>query len=63
MSRWSVLGCGVATLLAECGEDVEVIDDASRPPHGLLAVCLRPGVNLKARQPRRITGLAGGGVG
>ncbi|WP_343551002.1 FAD-dependent oxidoreductase [Pantoea sp.] len=37
MSRWSVLGCGVAglcvaTLLAERGEDVEVIDDESRRP-------------------------------
>ena len=37
MSRWTVLGCGVAglcvaTLLAERGEDVEVIGDESRQP-------------------------------
>ncbi|QDY44037.1 FAD-dependent oxidoreductase [Candidatus Pantoea soli] len=37
MSRWSVLGCGVAglcvaTLLAEQGETVEVFGDASRRP-------------------------------
>lgn len=37
MSRWTVLGCGVAglcvaTLLAERGEDVDVIGDDSRQP-------------------------------
>lgn len=37
MSRWTVLGCGVAglcvaTLLAERGEDVEVIGDETRQP-------------------------------
>ncbi|MBK0099539.1 FAD-dependent oxidoreductase [Erwinia sp. S63] len=37
MSRWTVLGCGVAglcvaTLLAERGEDVDVIGDESRQP-------------------------------
>ena len=37
MSRWSVLGSGVsglcvATLLAERGETVEVIDDEARQP-------------------------------
>ncbi|SFK37721.1 glycine oxidase [Candidatus Pantoea symbiotica] len=48
VSRWSVLGCGVAglcvaTLLAERGEDVEVIgDDARRPASWFAGGMLAP---------------------
>ncbi|MDZ7280165.1 FAD-dependent oxidoreductase [Pantoea eucrina] len=61
MSRWSVLGCGVAglcvaTLLAERGEEVEVIEDTQRVPASWYAGgMLAPWCEAESAPPEVIT--------